>query len=132
MSTLIRTPFDLVSLSWLPTLGIGIKIEERLDGDRYVLRAELPGVDPAKDVQLTADGGELRLRVERKETHAEKGRSEFHYGSFYRTVQLPAGVKADTLTASYTAGILEVSALVGEPAAMAKAIPIAVGKEEQG
>ncbi|GAA0808114.1 Hsp20/alpha crystallin family protein [Spirilliplanes yamanashiensis] len=127
MTTLVRTPFDLMGLSWLPTLGAGIRIEERLDGDRYVVRAELPGVDPAKDVQLTVEHGELHLRVERKETHAEKGRSEFHYGSFYRTVPLPAGVKADTLTALYTDGILEISALVGEPAPTAKAIPITIG-----
>jgi HSP20 family protein len=91
--------------------------------------AELPGVDPVKDVQLAVDGGELRLRVERTETHAEKGRSEFHYGTFFRAVPLPAGVKVDTLSARYADGILEVSALVGEPAPTTKPIPITIGKE---
>ena len=133
MSTLMRfrgpglNPWD-VGLSWLPLLGPGIRIEERLEDDRYIMRAELPGIDPAKDVQLSVDQGDLRMAVARKETHADKGRSEFHYGTFYRTVTLPAGVRTDTLTATYTDGILEITALVGEPAPSAKTIPITVGK----
>ena len=138
MSTLMRlrggalSPFDFAGLSWLPLFGPGIKIEETLDGDRYVLRAELPGVDPAKDVQLSFTDGELRLQVERQETHAGKGRSEFHYGSFFRTIPLPPGVKQDTVTATYTDGILEISALVGEEAPAKKAIPIKVGHGRKG
>ena len=103
MSTMTRfravaSPFDLTGLSWL--LGPDIKIEERLDGDRYIIRAELPGLDPAKDVQVSLAAGELRLQVERKEEHTEKGHSEFRYGTFYRTIPLPSGAKTDTLTAA--------------------------------
>jgi HSP20 family protein len=133
MSTLTRfrgttlNPFDF-GLSWLPMLGPVIRLEDSLEDDRYVLRAEMPGVDPAKDVRLTLTQGELRLQVERKEQQAEKGRSEFHYGTFYRTIPLPAGVQADTLTATYTDGILEITALVGETEAGVKPIPITVGK----
>jgi HSP20 family protein len=136
MSTLMRfrgaglTPWD-TGLSWLPLLGPGIRIEERLEDDRYVMRAELPGIDPEKDIQLSVDHGELRMQVERQESHVEKGRSEFHYGTFYRTVALPAGLQTDTMTATYTDGILEVSALVGEPAPTAKTIPIGVGKAKK-
>lgn len=133
MSTLTRfrgttmNPFEF-GFSLLPMLGPGIRIEERLEDDRYVLRAELPGLDPAKDVQLSIVRGELRLQVERKESHIEKGRSEFHYGTLYRAVMLPQGVRADTLGASYVDGILEVTALVGEQDPETKAIPITVGK----
>ncbi|MCA2218997.1 Hsp20/alpha crystallin family protein [Jidongwangia harbinensis] len=133
MSTLTRfrgtmlNPFDF-GLSWLPMVGPVIRLEEAVEEDRYVLRAEIPGVDPAKDVHLTLAEGELRLQVERKEEHAEKGRSEFHYGTFYRTMPLPAGVRADTLSATYTDGILEITALVGETESGAKPITITVGK----
>jgi len=135
MSTIARfravtSPFDLAGLSWL--LGPEIRIEERLDGDRYIVRAELPGIDPAKDVQVSLVGDQLRLQMERKEGHVEKGHSEFRYGTFYRIIPLPAGARADTLTATYTDGILEVSALVGEQGPAAKTIPITVGKAEAG
>ena len=136
MSTLTRfrgtpmNPFEF-GFSWLPMFGLGIRIEEKIEDDRYVMRAELPGVDPAKDVQLSVVHGELRLQVERKETQTEKGRSEFHYGTMFRAVTLPAAVKADTLAAIYTDGILEVSALIGEPDPEAKAIPITVGKPKK-
>lgn len=131
MSTMARfravaSPFDLTGLSWL--LGPEIRIEEQLDGDRYIVRAEIPGIDPAKDVQVSLVGDQLRLQVERKESHVEKGHSEFRYGSFYRVIPMPAGAKADTLAATYTDGILEISALVGEQGPAAKSIPVAVGK----
>ena len=133
MSTITRFrtaagPFDL-NLSWL--LGPDIRIEEKIDGDRYIVRAELPGIDPAKDVQISLAGGDLRLQVERKEEHIEKGHTEFRYGTFYRLVPLPAGVKADTLSATYEGGILEISALVGEPGAAVKTIPITVGQADE-
>jgi HSP20 family protein len=120
-------PFEF-GFSLLPMLGQGIRIEERMADDRYVLRAELPGIDPAKDVQLSIVRGELRLQVERKETHTEPGRSEFHYGTMLRCVALPPGVKPDTVTATYADGILEVVALVGEKDPEAKTIPITMGK----
>jgi HSP20 family protein len=120
-------PFEF-GFSWLPMFGQGIRIEEKVEDDRYVLRAELPGIDPAKEVQLSVVRGELRLQVERQEAPVERGRSEFHYGTMFRSVTLPAAVKADTLTASYADGILEVTALIGEPDPETKSIPISVGK----
>jgi HSP20 family protein len=133
MSTITRfraatSPFDL-SLSWL--LGPDIRIEEKIDGDRYVVRAELPGIDPEQDVQISLAGGDLRLHVERKEEHIEKGHTEFRYGTFYRTIPLPGTAKTDTLSATYQDGILEISALVGEPGPSAKTIPITVGKADE-
>lgn len=118
-----------MGLSWL--LRPEIRIEELLDGDRYVIRAELPGVDPAEDVRIGLAEGELRLQVDRKDEHTEKGHSEFRYGTFHRTIPLPGDTKQDTLTAKYADGILEISALVGEPAAAMKSIPITVGPAEK-
>ena len=120
-------PFGWSDLSWLPFLEPSIRIEDYLEDDRYVVRAELPGIDPVKDVEVTYAEGALRLSVVRGEERREKGRSEFHYGSFHRTIPLPTGAKVDTIAAKYANGILEITVLVGEPAMIGKHIPIAIG-----
>jgi HSP20 family molecular chaperone IbpA len=93
-----------------------IRIEDRLEEDRYVVRAELPGLDPEKDITITVDNGILTVAAEREEKVTEKGRSEFRYGSFIRRVTLPPGTQEDAVDASYKDGILEVSMPVaGKP-----------------
>jgi HSP20 family molecular chaperone IbpA len=84
------------------------------------LRAELPGIDPEKDVEITVDDGVLTVKAERREEKKEGGRSEFRYGSFARSVTLPAGADEENVAASYRDGILEVrtpikEATKGEP-----------------
>jgi HSP20 family protein len=89
-----------------------IRVEEFTDGDTEVVRAELPGIDPAKDVEVTVTDGMLSLRVERRAESREKAgdtyRSEFRYGAMHRTMPLPSGAKQDELTATYADGILEI------------------------
>ena len=87
----------------------GIKIEEFLEGDRHVIRADMPGVDPTKDIQLSVDGGLLRLRGERRAEEHDKHRSEIRYGSFERLVTLPRGTRAEDVKAEYVDGVLTVS-----------------------
>lgn len=97
-----------------------IRVEEFVDGKTLVVRAEMPGVDPDKDVEITISDGYLNIRAERqeKEEHQDKGsyRSEFRYGSFSRSVMLPEGVKEEDIKASYTDGVLEVRTPLPEPA----------------
>ena len=89
-----------------------IKVEEFRDGNTLVVRAELPGIDPDKDVELTVENGYLTLHAERKEDKKEdsKGRyySEFRYGSFTRVIPLPAEATEADVKATYSDGILEV------------------------
>ncbi|MGW3045149.1 Hsp20/alpha crystallin family protein [Kitasatospora sp. NPDC001159] len=70
-----------------------IRVEESQENGTYVVRAELPGIDPAKDVEITIEGGVLTVHAERTEDKKEKQRSEFRYGSFTCSVRLPDGVK---------------------------------------
>jgi HSP20 family protein len=119
-------PFDWSSLAWLPMFSPMIKIEDFMEGDRYVVKAELPGVDPAKDVKVTYLDGALRLVVSRTEEQKDAARSEFHYGTFSRTIMLPVGAKESTIEATYDAGILRIAVEIGEPAPAVKAIPIQV------
>jgi len=133
MSTITRIRGGLTPLEWVnnlslfPFLAPGIRIEEFLEGDKYVVRAELPGIDPAKDVTVTYVDGELRLHVVRSGEEKDKTHTEFHYGSFYRTVPLPAGAREDTIAAEYVDGILTIKVLVGEVETTGKPIPITVG-----
>lgn len=97
-----------------------IKLEDELDDGHYVLRAELPGIDPGKDVDITVRDGQLTIKAERIERKETKGRSEFYYGSFTRSVTLPAGADEEDIKATYDKGILTVSVGVAEQAAAAE------------
>ncbi|MBA8959192.1 HSP20 family molecular chaperone IbpA [Rhodococcus percolatus] len=109
---------------WTSLEGHMIRVEEHLDEGRYTLRAELPGIDPAKDVDISVRDGQLTIKAERTEQHKEGTRSEFHYGSFYRSMPLPAGAKEDDIAASYTDGILTVTMPVTESPTPEKHIEI--------
>jgi HSP20 family protein len=91
-----------------------MRVEDYVEGDQYVLRAELPGIDPDNDVELTVDNGVLTIKAERREEKKESGRSEFRYGAFTRSVTLPAGADEDAVTALYNDGILEVRVPIKE------------------
>jgi HSP20 family protein len=115
------------NLSLFPFLAPSIRIEEFLEGDSYVIRAELPGIDATKDVTVTYADRELRLHVVRASEEKDRTHSEFHYGSFYRSVPLPAGAREDTIAAEYANGILTIKMLVGAVETTGKPIPITVG-----
>lgn len=79
-----------------------------------MLRAELPGIDPEKDVEIALRDGMLSIKAERREEKREGRRSEFHYGTFTRTMRLPAGAVESDVKATYHDGILEVSVPLAE------------------
>jgi HSP20 family protein len=89
-----------------------IRVDEYRDGDTEVVRADLPGLDPAKDLEITAADGVLRIKAERRveQDREEKGytRHEIRYGSLTRTLPLPEHVSEADITASYKDGILEI------------------------
>src|SRR5512139_346224 len=91
-----------------PSAAKMIRVEEFLEEDAYVVRAELPDVDPDKDVEITVTGDLLQIRAERREERKDAHRSEFHYGSFSRAFTLPREVRAEDITASYDKGILTI------------------------
>jgi HSP20 family protein len=95
-----------------------IRVEEFQEGHTLVVKAEMPGLDPEKDVEIDISDRALHIRAERRqETRTDdKGhfRSEFRYGSFSRTIPLPAGVTEDDVKATYTDGILAVRVPIDE------------------
>ena len=105
-----------------------MKVEELEEDGTMIVRAELPGIDPDKDVEITVEDGYLRLRAERREETKEEDtrhfRSEFRYGSFVRTLPLAPGCTEDDVEASYKDGILEVRIPLDHAKAEARKIPI--------
>lgn len=94
-----------------------------------VIRIDLPGIDPAKDLRITTEGGELTIHGERRESAEVKEenyyRSETFKGSFERHLPLPEGTSVDKISAEYTNGVLEI--VVPAPQkAMAEAKPKAI------
>jgi HSP20 family molecular chaperone IbpA len=103
-------------------------------GADVVVRLELPGIDPAKDVTVTLEDGQLVVSGERRQKTEVKRedyyRMESRYGSFRRRIPLPEGVDESRIKAEYGDGVMEIvvqGAAVAAPKAKAKAIPIKVG-----
>jgi HSP20 family molecular chaperone IbpA len=92
-----------------------MRCEEYGEPGRVVVRAELPGIDPEKDVEVTVEHGVLRIQAHRREEHKDRRRSEFFYGEMVRTMVLPPGTDEGAVTATYRDGILEVVVPVPEP-----------------
>ncbi|MEV4351453.1 Hsp20/alpha crystallin family protein [Actinoplanes sp. NPDC049596] len=105
-----------------------IRFEDRLSEDEYVLRAELPGIDPEKDIEITAVNKVLTVRAERREEEQNRHRSEFRYGSLQRSVRLPEHADEDAIKATYRKGILEITVPLTAPQPSGR--QIAVTREE--
>jgi HSP20 family protein len=108
-----------------------IPVEEFDEGGKHVIRAELPGVDPDRDVEVTVQDGVLHIRAERREeTKTEKPhyfRQELRYGAFVRNITLPAGCSEEDIAADYADGILTIRLPLAEEKAAATKIPVTRG-----
>lgn len=91
----------------------------RTNGE-LVVTAELPGIDPDKDVEITVDDDYLIIKGEKSEekevSEEDRYMHERKYGKFVRRVPVPAGVSADKIAAKYTKGILTVTVTLPEEA----------------
>jgi HSP20 family protein len=94
------------SVSWIPSVDV------QEESDKFVVRADLPGVDP-KDISITADNRILTLRGERRieRNTNQKGfeRLERATGAFLRRFTLPINVQDDQIKARHVNGVLEVT-----------------------
>jgi HSP20 family protein len=125
-NTLFEPSAGAVMRRWSPAMDV-VETE-----DNYVLRADLPGVSEG-DVKIELDDNVLTISGERKSAHkeAKEGyyRVERAYGSFSRTLKLPEGVDADSISASFDRGVLEVNVPKPEQR-KPRRVEIAVGGSE--
>jgi len=94
-----------------------IRVEEYVEEGHRVVRADIPGVDPDKDIRVSVEQGLLRLHAERRAEEHDEHRSEIRYGSFERVIGLPPGTKPDEVSATYANGVLTVTMPTGGGAA---------------
>jgi HSP20 family protein len=94
---------DNSEATWMPALELADA------GDNFVLKAQLPGIDP-KDVDIQVTREAISISGERRyeNTNEKSGyvRSEFRYGKFHRVLSLPAQIQNDSVQAEYKDGIL--------------------------
>lgn len=97
---------NVVTSHWRPAVDI------KEEADRFLITADLPGVDP-KDIEITMDDGVLSIKGERNsEVQDEKDgykRVERVSGTFYRRFSLPDTADAERIEAKGKNGVLEVS-----------------------
>lgn len=88
------------------------RVEAVQKGDRFIVRAELPGLKK-DDVQVELTEDAITIRGERREEHEEERegyyQSEREYGQFHRSIPLPDGVIGESAQASFRDGVLEIS-----------------------
>ena len=115
---------------WDDDLDDVLRVEEYRENGTLVVRAEMPGIDPEKDVEITVSDGMLHIHGERREEEKteEKDyrRRELRYGSFTRDLPLPEQYSEGDVKASYKDGILEIRVPVpaAEAAKPATKIPV--------
>lgn len=117
----------------------GIRVEERFAAGAYTVRAELPGIDADRDLEVSIADGRLFLLAERRRGATgtagagDRGRagrsgysgpsgepgdpgyqgyagySEFRYGAFARALRLPPGARGTEATVRYENGVVTVT-----------------------
>lgn len=115
-------PWQAPESLWAPRIDV-----IQRNGD-IVLRAELPGVDPEKDVEVQVEDDRITIRGQRKQEVETKDeqflRVETNYGAFQRTLPLPAPVEPEQVRATYRDGVLEIAIPRSESAERSRRIPI--------
>ena len=97
---------NVVTSQWAPRVDI------REEADRFVIFADIPGVEP-KDIEIHMDKGVLTIKGERKAEGRKEtdrlARVERVHGTFYRRFALPDSANPESISASGRNGVLEVS-----------------------
>ena len=105
---------------WVPAVDI---VEQK---DRYLLRADVPGVKP-EDIDVNMEKGVLSLCGERRQESTDEShgmrRVERVSGKFYRRFNLPETADAEEISATSANGILEV-VIPKQPAVQARRITV--------
>lgn len=110
------------------------RIEAFQDGNEFVVRAELPGLN-ADDVVVYIGDEAITIHGERRQEHQEERGgivvSEISYGEFNRVIPLPDGVIADSAVAAFRDGVLEIR-MPAPPAEVSRGRRLEIQQESQG
>lgn len=119
---------DLEGPMWSPQ----VEVFER--GGKLIVHADLPGLTK-DDIKVDVNDDAIRIRGERRQEQEESKegyyRSERSYGSFYREIPLPGGVKAEEANATFRNGVLEITLPAPERQPRSRSIEIGEGSEPE-
>ena len=97
---------SVVTSQWVPRVDI------KEEPNRFVILADLPGVDP-NQIEVNMDKGILSIRGERQSEERMEGerysRVERAHGIFYRRFALPENADPDGVAATGRHGVLEIT-----------------------
>jgi HSP20 family protein len=102
------------------------------DGDKYVLNADMPGLDPGS-VDIDVDGQLLTIRAGRTaevQDDVSWLTNERPFGSYLRQFSLGEGIDAENIAAHYDNGVLSVLLPVSQRAKPRK-IQVHTGEPQQ-
>jgi HSP20 family protein len=106
--SLMTTPWQSMMTPWSHA-EVMPRVDETEDEKAFHIQVELPGMD-REDVDITLANGMLMIRGEKKREDEEKGkdfyRKERSFGSFRRTLPIPAEVDESKIDASFKKGVL--------------------------
>ena len=98
---------------WEDAEKYSMPIEISDKGEEYDIRAELPGIKK-EDLDIDIEDNYLRINAkkfdETKEEEKNFKHSEFNYGEFSRTIQLPEEINIDKTEAKLEHGVLKITA----------------------
>lgn len=96
---------NVVGSNWVPTIDV------KDEPNQYVIRADVPGVDP-KNIEVTIDKGVITIKGQKEmETKTERDNYvhiERSNGSFYRSFSLPNAADSSKISAKSKNGVLEI------------------------
>lgn len=97
---------SVVTSQWAPLVDI------KEEAERFVIHADLPGIDP-QDVEVMMDKGILTIKGERRSESSEENerysRIERSYGTFHRRFALPDSADPEGIAASGHNGVLTIT-----------------------
>jgi HSP20 family molecular chaperone IbpA len=107
--TVLQWVADSTPVARLRQAGRPIRTEDFVEDGVYVIRADLPGVDPARDIDVSVRQGMIEIKAFRRDDLKRRQHQEIAYGLFRRVMPLPDEADDRTLTTRYTNGVLEVA-----------------------
>ena len=110
MDLLFEDSFVTPRFGWIaPASAAGMALDVYETKEQVVVKAALPGIKPEEtEVTITGDTPTIRCESKKENEIKEENyiRKERHFGSFARSVTLPAGLEADKAEATFENGVL--------------------------
>jgi HSP20 family molecular chaperone IbpA len=89
--------------------GRPIRAEDYVENGVYVIRADLPGLDPDRDIDVSVHEDTLEIKAIRRDDLKARHHTEIAYGLYRRVMTLPDEADGGTLKTRYRNGVLEVA-----------------------